>query len=278
MTSIGQSSMLTGGSHPVVAAVEQAAQQTGVDFDYLLDVARVESAFDPTAQAATSSARGLYQFTNQTWLATLARHGDEQGYGWAADAIERQPSGRFTVADPALRAAVLQLRDDPAASARMAAKLTGDNGAFLSARTGRSPEAVDLYLAHFLGAAGAADFLAAWEADPHQAAAPLMPAAAASNRAIFYTREGAPRSLNDIRERFREKLGDTNNAPPMPGSAAALASRVSHSHVASQQQQIAARPRLEMLEIRAMPRELSLSFAADAYRRFASTGSVGGAA
>src|SRR3546814_7949768 len=55
---------------PGLAAVQAASARTGIDFDYLVDVARVESRFDPTAKAPTSSARGLYQFTTQTWLAT----------------------------------------------------------------------------------------------------------------------------------------------------------------------------------------------------------------
>src|SRR3546814_9370713 len=64
---------------PVRDAVQSASARTGIDFDYLVDVARVESRFNPTAQAPTSSARGLYQFTRQTWLATLDRHGASHG-------------------------------------------------------------------------------------------------------------------------------------------------------------------------------------------------------
>ena len=60
---------------PVMDAMQNASVRTGVDFDYLVDVARVESGYNPTAKASTSSARGLYQFTKQTWLATLERHG-----------------------------------------------------------------------------------------------------------------------------------------------------------------------------------------------------------
>ena len=58
---------------PVLDAVQNASARSGIDFDYLFDVARVESGYNPAAQASTSSARGLYQFTKQTWLATLSR-------------------------------------------------------------------------------------------------------------------------------------------------------------------------------------------------------------
>lgn len=151
---------------PVMDAVQTASARTGVDFNYLVDVARVESGYNPTAKAATSSARGLFQFTKQTWLATLDRHGADYGLGWAADAIGRDASGRLSVTDPALRQQIFDLRDDPAASSNMAAALTGDNRAYLESRIGRSAEPVDLYLAHFLGSGGAAKFLSALEAIP----------------------------------------------------------------------------------------------------------------
>ena len=112
---------------PVMDAVQSASARTGVDFDYLVDVARVESGYNPTAKASTSSARGLYQFTKQTWLATLDRHGANHGLAWAANAIGRDGSGRLTVTDPTLRQQIFDLRDDPAAASTMGLGLAGDN-------------------------------------------------------------------------------------------------------------------------------------------------------
>ncbi|MCX7676587.1 MAG: transglycosylase SLT domain-containing protein, partial [Alteraurantiacibacter sp.] len=57
------------------AAIARAAQATGTDFSYLLAQARIESGLNPAARARTSSASGLFQFIDQTWLATLDRHG-----------------------------------------------------------------------------------------------------------------------------------------------------------------------------------------------------------
>ena len=255
----------------VVQAVRQAADRHGVDFDYLLDVARVESGMVPTAKAATSSARGLYQFTTQTWLATIDRHGAENGLQWAADAIGRTRSGRYAVASPELRAEILALRDDPATAAAMAARFTGDNQAFLKARTGRDPEAVDLYLAHFLGAGGAANFLSAWQNDGDQAGAPLFPAAAAANRTIFYASDGSMRSLDEIRSRFRAKL-EQDAGPALRAAAATIAYARPSSSTRTQQvqQQMEQRP-LPMMAIAPMPQGLSLDFAIESYRRFAST-------
>jgi hypothetical protein len=175
------------------AAIARAANATGIDFAYLLGQARLESSLDPNARAATSSAAGLYQFTRGTWLATIERHGAEHGYGWAAD--------------PAQRAQALALRFDPQASALMAAELAGDNRAALSGVLGREPDASELYMAHFLGAGGAAKFLTALGTNPLQSAAALLPEAASANRAIFYDGSGAPRTVEGVMALMRARMG-----------------------------------------------------------------------
>ena len=199
------------------AAIQQAALRTGVDFGYLLGQARIESGFNPDARAKTSSATGLFQFIEQTWLGTVQKHGDKHGLGWAADAIKRSPSGRYHVADPATRRAILDLRKDPESASSMAAEFAADNQAFLESRLGRPAGSVDLYLAHFLGPGGAAKFLSAHDANPDAPAAAILPAAARANRWVFYDRNGSPRSFAEIRERFAAKLGD--DAAPIPSPA-----------------------------------------------------------
>ncbi len=250
----------------VRTAIAQAAAAAGVDFAYLYNQARVESSLDPRARAATSSAAGLFQFTGQTWLAMLEKHGAAHGLGWAADAIERVGKG-YAVRDPALRGSINDLRFDPDLSSAMAAELAADNRAQIEAHLGRPAEPVDLYLAHFLGSAGATSFLTAHDADPEMAAAPLFPAAAAANRAVFYSPSGAPRSLGDIRDRFAAKLRD---GPPPDGPVAAPSYFVTTRHdvaVASE------RAPLELRAIEPMPQRLSVVFAARAYRQLAALSS-----
>ena len=198
----------------VGSAIQLAAARTGVQFSYLFNQARVESGLNPNARARTSSATGLFQFIDQTWLATVKRHGSEHGLGWAASAIRQGPNGRYFVADPGLRQSILDLRRQPEAASAMAAEFAADNRDYLEQRLGRPVESVDLYLAHFLGPAGAARFLRAHDANPDAAAAGLLPQAARANRPIFYERSGAPRSFAEIRQRFAERIGGSGPLPP----------------------------------------------------------------
>jgi hypothetical protein len=187
------------------AAIARAAERTGADFSYLLAQARLESSLDPQAHARTSSAAGLYQFIDSTWLQTLDRHGAEFGMGAASQAIDTV-GGRARISDPAMRSPIMALRFDPEASALMAGALAEDNRAALAPVLGRDPDASELYLAHFLGAAGAGRFLSALQADPSAPASGLLPAAAAANRAIFYQPGGAPRSLAGVMDLVRGKM------------------------------------------------------------------------
>src|SRR5262245_2790565 len=163
----------------VTGAIRQAAQATGTGFSYLLATAKIESGLDPGIKSSTSSATGLFQFIEQTWLMTMKQSGTELGYGRYADAIEKTGSGRYVVRDPALRAEILNLRKDPAANASMAGALTRANAARLRGKIGRDPTEGELYIAHFLGAGGAAKLINAAATNPHVKAANLFPRAAA---------------------------------------------------------------------------------------------------
>src|SRR5262249_41194038 len=114
----------TDGARRVAGAIKQASSRTGVSFEYMLTTAKMESDFDPSAGATTSSAHGLYQFIDQTWLGTVKEAGTQLGYGNYSDAITRTSSGTYTVDDPFMKRSIMKLRDDPEAASSMAAALT----------------------------------------------------------------------------------------------------------------------------------------------------------
>lgn len=187
-------SINVGATSRIAGAIRDAARTTGASFEYLLTTAQIESNLNPAAQAATSSAKGLYQFIEQTWLATLKQAGPALGLGNYSAAIGQGPDGRYSVPDPEARAAIMRLRADPSASAMVAGVFTRGNEARLTAALGRTPSQGELYIAHFLGPDGAVQLIGSATSQPQSNAAAMFPAAAAANRSIFYDNGGNPRS------------------------------------------------------------------------------------
>lgn len=199
-------SAITSATQRVTSAIQTAAARTGIDFDYLMGQAKVESGLNAGARASTSSASGLYQFIESSWLAVVKKHGSEHGLGWAADAIGKTAGGRYTVSG-GNRAAILALRNNPEVASLMAAEHAGDNKAALEGTLGREATGTDLYMAHFLGLGGAKQFLRSMQATPDRSAAALFPAAARANRGVFFEKDGSARSLTEVYQRFAGKLG-----------------------------------------------------------------------
>jgi hypothetical protein len=197
----------------VAGAIKQAASSTGVSFEYMLTTAKMESDFNPAAGASTSSARGLYQFIEQTWLGTVKEAGGQLGYGQFSDAISKTSSGEYTVSDPNMRRSVMKLRDDPVASSAMAAVLTQSNSFQLTGKIGRRPTDAELYMAHFLGTGGAAKLISQAEDNPQASAVRMFPNAAAANRPIFYDRTGKGRSVSEVYSVLSTRYAAAANAP-----------------------------------------------------------------
>jgi hypothetical protein len=189
----------------LAGAIKQAANITGTNFEYLLATAKLESDFNPSAGASTSSAHGLYQFIEQTWLGTVKEAGGQLGYGNYADAITRSPLGGYSVADPATRTAILKLRDDPAIASALAGVFTQSNSFKLTGLIGRRPTDAELYIAHFLGVNGAGKLISNAEDNPQASGERLFPNAAAANRSIFYDRTGRARSISEVYSALTER-------------------------------------------------------------------------
>lgn len=190
----------------VRAAIQRAANATGVDFSLLVETARRESALNPNARAGTSSATGLFQFIDSTWLDMVRRHGADHGLAQQASALQRG-------ADSETRREILALRNDPELSARMAGELARENANTLENRLGRAPSAGELYAAHVMGSGGAIRLIEA-AANGVGDASQLFPREAAANRGIFYA-SGSPRSAQQVLDR----LGlDANAAMSAPSS------------------------------------------------------------
>ena len=197
----------------IAGSIRQAASTTGASFEYLLATARMESNFNPKAAATTSSARGLFQFIDQTWLGTVKEAGPHLGYDKYADAITKNSDGRYSVDDPTARAAIMKLRDDPDAASSMAGVLTQSNSFKLTGKIGRRPTDAELYMAHFMGVGSAGKLIQNAEDNPNVSAARMFPNAAAANQSIFYDRSGNARSVSQVYSVLSTRYAAAANSP-----------------------------------------------------------------
>ncbi len=218
----------------IATSIRQAAGTTGASFEYLLATAKMESNFNPKAAATTSSARGLFQFIDQTWLGTVKEAGSQLGYGKYADAISKSPSGSYYINDPSMRSSIMKLRDDPDAASSMAAVLTQSNSFKLTGKIGRRPTDGELYMAHFMGVGGAAKLISNAEDNPNASAARLFPNAAAANQSIFYERgTGRARSVSEVYSVLSSRYTAAANARDTRTAFAALGGVAGTTAVAS---------------------------------------------
>lgn len=207
-------------------AVRHASKVAGVDFGYLMQLAGAESGFDAGISATTSSATGLFQFIDNTWLVSLYSHGAKYGLGDIASRIEvqRNAAGEITTAsikDPLVEKYALGLRTDPRIMALMGAEFAKDNHDNLQAALPRrNITRADQYLAHFLGSGQATNFIVKLDRNPNAAAKSSFPAAAEANHNVFYKRSGVARSLEEVYNLFKNKFSstffDAPAAAPLP--------------------------------------------------------------
>ena len=190
--------------HALVETIVHAADLAGVDPRLLMAIADKESSFVVRARAPTSSATGLFQFIDSTWLHAVRDFGPRFGLDAEARALEFGAGGS-PIADEAARQRILDMRNDAFLSTLFAAALLRREKEKLSARLGRPLSDAEVYLVHFLGPAGAQKFLSVLAEKPKTGAANLLPQAARSNRPIFFTtHKRKPRSLSVVQ--VREKI------------------------------------------------------------------------
>ncbi|ACA18794.1 conserved hypothetical protein [Methylobacterium sp. 4-46] len=170
----------------IVQTIVKAAYRVGMDPVLLMAIADKESSFATEVQARTSSATGLYQFIERTWLQVMREFGAQHGLAREASLIAEDN----TVADAAEKARILDMRRDPALSALLAGEMLKRDSTRIAARIGRSLSVGETYLAHFLGPDDAERFMAKVVEEPKAEAAALLPKPAKANKPIFYERVG----------------------------------------------------------------------------------------
>ncbi len=190
----------------IVGDIKRASRAANVDFGYMMAQAAQESSFQPDAKASTSSATGLFQFIDSTWLHSVKQYGAKHGLGQYADAITTDDSGHLHVADAAMKQKILDLRKDPQVSSDIAAEFARANKDQVEKALGHKASSTDLYLAHFLGAQGATEMVKTVENAGSTKAADLLPQAAAANHSVFYDSNGDAKTVAQIYKSFADKI------------------------------------------------------------------------
>ncbi|MDP3410984.1 transglycosylase SLT domain-containing protein [Bosea sp. (in: a-proteobacteria)] len=192
----------------LVETIVRAGKVVGADPTLLMAVADKESSFSTSVQAKTSSATGLYQFIEQTWLGVVSEFGTKHGLAAEAKLIGR--NGRqFVVADAAERQRILDLRREPYLSALLAGEMLKRDTLRLEKAMGRHLTGGEIYLIHFLGPDAAQTFIETMEEKPDVKAADLLPRPAQANRPIFYADAGGETktlSVSEVHRKFNEMI------------------------------------------------------------------------
>ncbi|HSM94715.1 MAG TPA: hypothetical protein VLT91_01635 [Rhizomicrobium sp.] len=198
MTMLAEAANATANRADVLAALKQASAATGTDFNYLLDTATRESGLKCAAKAGTSSASGLFQFVEQTWLGLVKQHGAQYGLGSYASQISRGSDGRYRVDNAADRSAILSLRNDPQVASLMEGEFANQCRSNLEGALGRNVCNGELYAAHFLGTAQATKLIRMNQSQPDANAAKVFPAEADANHNVFYNRDGSAKTVREV--------------------------------------------------------------------------------
>ncbi|PJI84239.1 peptidase M23-like protein [Yoonia maricola] len=184
--------MLINGRPVNPLAVSRTAGSSASVTALVNQIIRVESAGNARAQNSRSTATGLGQFIDSTWLRMISTY-------------------RPDLAASLTRDDLLDLRFDPELSRAMVANLARENEAFLQTR-GHQVTPGRLYLAHFLGPAGAH---VALNADPQAQVADTMGASVVNanpflrDRTVLWMTNWADRKMRNV-------TADTAPAAPQP--------------------------------------------------------------
>lgn len=198
----------TSGYDAMKDLITDAANVVGVDPKLMLTIAAIESGFNPSAKAPTSSAKGLYQFIDGTWKMMLKKYGSAYGLGMDASAL------------------------DPKANALMGAAFLKENVDGLKKFLQRPVTPTDVYISHFLGGDGAKTILTA---DPSKAAADVLPKAAGPNKSLFFAKDGSKVTVaqfyQEIQNLVQKRSGQYNIG--LTGSQTVTADKAGQNKVAA---------------------------------------------
>lgn len=181
----------------VIDDIYAASKQTGVDFGLLALTAKIESDLGRNTVSSTSSARGLFQFIDSTWLILVKQHGKDAGLPEYADALVfDEKTGKIDVPEDSKisRQKILDLRfDGRIASLLKAFQVRDEKQSVEDFNNGEALHVTDHYIAHMLGLGLSEEFYAMKNAESSEILADsqnaLFQEAVELNPSFFYDGE-----------------------------------------------------------------------------------------
>ena len=201
-------------SSDIIDTLYRTSRNTGVDFKLLVVTAMIESDLGRMTISSSSSARGIYQFIEPTWLVLMKRYGERIGYKAYADMIEinkktRQP--QVTHGGIIMRQKILDLRyNKRIASLVKAYQIKDEERVLKSFKNGQNINITDHYIAHMLGLSLARTFYQLKQSESAVILSNLknrkFHEAISLNRSFFYNANGSGLNASDAYGQFEKKI------------------------------------------------------------------------
>ena len=201
------------------AEIRAACHETGIHPDMAIRIAQTESSLRPEAHNAKSNARGLFQFTEATFMEYSYKFATELGFPDIADKVvldkTRRENGdydfEYRLADGVRKNDFMQHAYNGYLNAGLACKKMARDAEMIKNKLGIAPTSADIYATHFLGVTGGLEFLGRYHRnDHHHAPSDFLSQAAINGNSEIFRRgqgNGPERSVGQVMEVFREKVG-----------------------------------------------------------------------
>ncbi len=197
----------------LVDTLYNVAKKTDTDFKLLVITAMIESDLGRVTISSKSTARGIYQYIEPTWLVLMKRYGGRIGYQHYSDSITFNAQTRTPEVKGGMitRQKILDLRYDNKIAALIKAYQIKDEKRILETyKNGQNITVTDHYIAHMLGLSLARTFYKLKNTESDFILANLkdrnFKEAVSLNKSFFYTQTGDALNASQAYVQFDRKI------------------------------------------------------------------------
>lgn len=197
----------------MIDAIYYASQETGASFELLIIKAMLESDLGEHTIAPNSSARGIFQYIDSTWLALIKQHGEHIGYKPYADALEMDiVKNQFNVTEDSSfsRNDILKLRYNSRITALIKSyQILDEQKTLHNYKNNQTVHITDHYIVHMMGLPLAKMFYKLQQSEsaiiPASLTNRMFEKAIASNKNFFYDDDGNGLNAMQIYSKFEQR-------------------------------------------------------------------------